>query len=154
MVVRTFSSVHEAEFASAQLEADGIASRVEDGGVAGVHPWLAPALGGVRLVVDATDGTRASEVLAALDALEQHAPESSVERASRLADGSARRAMTAALLGGAFLPVAMHFYSLLILSKIDRASLTEKGRRHAKIALGVDGVVIAVVAWLTARAIE
>lgn len=151
VLLRTFLSAHEAEFAAAKLEADGIASRVEGGATAGVHPWLASAMGGVRLVVDAADEDRAREVLDALAPQDVEDPDDPRAKDTEAADAEARRALTAGTFGFIIPPfVLLHLYSLMLLSRLDRSALSEVGRRRAKLALGVDLAGVAVGAWMIA----
>ncbi|MEZ4407348.1 MAG: DUF2007 domain-containing protein [Polyangiales bacterium] len=150
VLLRTFLSAHEAEFAAAKLEADGIASRVEGGATAGVHPWLASAMGGVRLVVDAADEDRAREVLDAL-APKDDDEQDALAKSTEAADAEARRALTAGTFGFIVPPfVLLHLYSLMLLWGLDRSALSEVGRRRAKLALGVDLAGVAVGAWMIA----
>lgn len=149
MLLRTFLSAHEAEFAAAKLEADGIASRVDGGATAGVHPWLASAMGGVRLVVDAADEARAREVLDALAAEAEAEDDDPRVNDTEAADAEARRALTAGTFGFIVPPfVLLHLYSLSLLWGLDRSALSEAGRRRAKLALGVDLAGVAAGAWM------
>lgn len=149
VLLRSFLSAHEAEFAAAKLEADGIVSRVDGGATAGVHPWLASAMGGVRLVVDAADEDRAREVLDAL--APQDDDEDPLAKDAEAADAEARRALTAGTFGFIVPPfVLLHLYSLMLLWGLDRSALSEVGRRRAKLALGVDLAGVAVGAWMIA----
>lgn len=61
--VATFNLLAEAEVARSVLEADGIASVVQDRGLAAVLPALALTTGGVRLFVAADDAERARALL-------------------------------------------------------------------------------------------
>ncbi len=153
VVLRTFLALHEAEIARAQLEANEIASRVEDSATAGVHPLLGSALGGVRLMVSFEDEGRAREVLDAIasDVAAAEAARSDDERRTDEADAAARRAMAAAGLGLLLLPVVAQLYSLYLLLGIDRARLSDAGRRRARVALAVDVVVLATAVWALTR---
>ena len=56
--------LHEAYFVKSLLEADGIAVRIPDEHTVSVHSLLTTAMGGVRVLVRASDHERASEILA------------------------------------------------------------------------------------------
>lgn len=57
--------LHEAHFVVSVLEADGIETFLPDAHTLGARPELATALGGVRIMVRASELERAREVLAA-----------------------------------------------------------------------------------------
>ena len=61
--VRSCSFLHEAEFFKSLLEAEGIHVFLPDEHTIGVDPGLAPAFGGVRVLVRADDVARAVEIL-------------------------------------------------------------------------------------------
>lgn len=65
VTVALFPDVAEAELAKQRLELEGIRAFVIDGYAAGVMPYLANAIGGVRVQVDPRDLERAKEVLGA-----------------------------------------------------------------------------------------
>lgn len=167
VVVRTCPTLHEAECTRAQLESAGLDARVEDGGVAGVNPWMTGALGGVRVVVPTDQAELAQEVL---DEAHEHgdAPEPGeafVETAAYRnsaargepdpvtpsAEGDLRRATNAALVGLCVLPVALHLYSAYTLLRIDYASLRPPLRTRWALVLALDlAVLVAVAAWFLA----
>lgn len=153
VVLRTYLALHEAELARTQLEGHEITASIEDAGVAGVHPWIAGALGGVRLMVSAEDAPRAGEVLDALATAVSSAEQgrSEDERLTDEADAAARRAMASAGFGFFLVPVLAHVYSVYLVARIDRRRLSAVGRRRVTIALAIDAVVFAVTVWLVAR---
>lgn len=63
VVVATFWGLLEAKMASELLVSEGIAARLADDGIAGANPLLAPAIGGVRVLVAAEDAEEASALL-------------------------------------------------------------------------------------------
>jgi len=63
VTVASFPDVAEAELARERLELDGVRAFVLDGQSAGVMPYLAGALGGVRVQVEPKDLPRAKEIL-------------------------------------------------------------------------------------------
>jgi hypothetical protein len=62
-VVRSCSSLHEAEFVKSLLEAEGVEARIPDEFAVGANPGFTNMLGGVRVVVDADQLERANEIL-------------------------------------------------------------------------------------------
>jgi len=65
VTVATFPDVAEAELAKERLELEGIRAFVIDAQAAGVMPYLAGAMGGVRVQVEPKDVERAREILGA-----------------------------------------------------------------------------------------
>jgi len=65
VVVATYWGVVEAKMASELLAGEGIAARLADDGIAGANPFLAPAIGGVRVLVPAHDARKAGTLLQA-----------------------------------------------------------------------------------------
>ena len=63
VVVATYRTTYEAKMATELLASEGIAFRTVNDGIGSVHPLLAPALGGVRVLVAAKDAGKASELL-------------------------------------------------------------------------------------------
>ena len=63
--LRTCGWLHEAHMIASVLEAEGIEVFLPDAHTLGVRPELANALGGVRVLVRASDLERANETLAA-----------------------------------------------------------------------------------------
>jgi hypothetical protein len=61
--VRSCTWLHEAEFFKSLLEAEGIDVFLPDQHTLGVDPGLAPAFGGVRVLVRANDAARAREMI-------------------------------------------------------------------------------------------
>jgi hypothetical protein len=70
--VGRFSSRGEAEIARAMLDEHGVSARVVVDDVAGLHPELSLATGGVRLEVDEADADEARELLADVPATRDH----------------------------------------------------------------------------------
>jgi Putative prokaryotic signal transducing protein len=62
--VATFTLRHEAELAKLHLGASGVTAWLADEGVVGAHPFLAYAVGGIKVQVAAGDEERARAVLA------------------------------------------------------------------------------------------
>ena len=67
VVVRHCMWLHEAHLVVSVLEAAGIDATIPDAYTLGVRPELANALGGVRVLVRASDLEQANQVLAAVD---------------------------------------------------------------------------------------
>jgi hypothetical protein len=65
VTVATFPDVAEAELAKERLELEGVRAFVIDAQAAGVMPFLAGAMGGVRVQVEGKDAARAKEILGA-----------------------------------------------------------------------------------------
>ena len=63
VTVASFADVAEAELAKERLELEGVRAFVIGGQTAGVMPFLANAMGGVRLQVDIKDKERTREIL-------------------------------------------------------------------------------------------
>jgi len=63
VTVATFPDVAEAELAKERLKLEGIQAFVIDAAAVGVMPYLANAMGGVRVQVDPGDAARAKEIL-------------------------------------------------------------------------------------------
>jgi hypothetical protein len=63
VTVATFQDVPEAQLAQERLEQEGIRAFVIDGQTAGVMPFLANAMGGIRVQVEPKDQERAKEIL-------------------------------------------------------------------------------------------
>jgi hypothetical protein len=76
VAVASFNLLAEAEVARSVLEADGIASFVQDRGLAAVLPPVALTSGGVRLFVAADDAERAREILVVPEQLLESDPQS------------------------------------------------------------------------------
>lgn len=56
----------QAHIVRARLEAEGIAARLADAHLLQLHPLLAPAVGGVRVLVPAAQAAAARAIIAAL----------------------------------------------------------------------------------------
>jgi hypothetical protein len=67
VAVRHCMWLHEAHLIVSVLEAEGIEATIPDAYTLGARPELANALGGVRVLVRASDLDRANEVLAAVE---------------------------------------------------------------------------------------
>ena len=63
VTVATYPDVPEAELAKERLELEGVRAFVIDAQAAGVMPYLAGAMGGVRVQVEPKDVERAKEIL-------------------------------------------------------------------------------------------
>jgi hypothetical protein len=63
VTVATFPDVAEAELARERLGLEGVRAFVIDAQTAGVMPYLAGAMGGVRVQVEPKDLDRAREIL-------------------------------------------------------------------------------------------
>ena len=61
------SWLHEAEFIKSVLAGDGIEVQLPDEHLVGVQPFLATAIGGIRVLVRSSDAERAAEVLRSVD---------------------------------------------------------------------------------------
>lgn len=63
VIVASYTRPVEAHLARGRLEAEGIQAFVLDEQAITVNPFLAPALGGVKVAVAAADASRAREIL-------------------------------------------------------------------------------------------
>jgi hypothetical protein len=63
--VATFLQLHEAHLAVLRLASAGLLATLADEGIVGAHPFLANAVGGVKLQVPAEQAGRARALLAA-----------------------------------------------------------------------------------------
>ena len=63
--VQNCNWLHQANFIVSVLESEGLEALVPDAYTLGAGPHLTPALGGIRVLVRASDLERAREVLAA-----------------------------------------------------------------------------------------
>ena len=66
--VRNCNWLHQAQFLKSVLESEGIDVQLPDEHVLGVQPFYGAAIGGVRVMVRASDVQRADELLKAVDA--------------------------------------------------------------------------------------
>ena len=66
VTVRNCNYLHEAELVKSVLAAEAIDANIPDAYMAGVQAMLGAAIGGVRVVVRATDLARAEQALAAI----------------------------------------------------------------------------------------
>lgn len=64
--VRNCNWLHEAHFVKSVLESEGIEVQLPDEHTLGIQPLFAPAIGGVRVMVHASEETRARELLEAV----------------------------------------------------------------------------------------
>jgi hypothetical protein len=150
VTVATFGSLGEAGVARGVLASAGIESEVADEASIGVAWHLGNALGGLKLQVAARDAATAQALLSS----EPPSPDAVPTASPR--DRSARRAMAAALLGLATLPIIAHVYAFVLLAGLDRqpGPLSRTGRIHAAVAaiasgLALLGTVVLVVALAT-----
>ncbi|WP_420130032.1 DUF2007 domain-containing protein [Longimicrobium sp.] len=67
VVLRNCDYMHEAELIVAELDAEGIDTFVPDSHMASIRPELSGALGGIRVLVRASDLEEANEALLAAD---------------------------------------------------------------------------------------
>lgn len=106
------------------------------------------ALGGIRLVVAASDGDRAREVLGILGKGSSD-EETEPEGMALLREGDAwmRRAAFSAGFG-TIVPVVMTAYSIGILATQSRRPMTDRGRRLRAAAVVFNAAAVAVVACL------
>jgi hypothetical protein len=150
-VVASFYSVEEAEIACAQLAGSGIAARVEGQHAVGVLPMHAIALGGVRVVVDASELERAQELLDAMAQGETGAEEvpgsSEAERVSEDAgDSWMRKAAFAGFLGLCLCPLVGTLYSLILLARYSSLPRSHRGTVHRRLAIAFDLAAVALFA--------
>ena len=66
--VRNCNWLHEAHFVKSVLESEGITVQIPDEHTVGLQPGIATALGGIRVLVPSHQWSRATELLAAVDA--------------------------------------------------------------------------------------
>ena len=144
-VVGTFGSVAEAEMARGQLVAAGIAVRLDNAQTLGVLPMHSLALGGVGVVVATSDAGQAREILG----FESEArPDEETEPGSAIAlqapDAWMRRAAVAAGFGSLLMPVVPTLYSVYLLGRHGRATLSRRGKRDRAIAVVFNGLALAI----------
>lgn len=147
VVVRRFDAPHEAELAAGYLREHGMPARVENDVLIGMNPLWGMALGGIRVFVREIDAERAAELLSELSRPTAASAAEGTERV-RANDGSARRALAAAVFGTFVLPVIANLYSLAIALRLPSAELSARGRRHRIAAIGVDLLALGTAAWL------
>ena len=66
--VRNCNWLHEAHFVKSVLESEGITVQIPDEHTVGLQPGIATALGGIRVLVPSDEWSRATELLAAVNA--------------------------------------------------------------------------------------
>jgi RNA polymerase subunit RPABC4/transcription elongation factor Spt4 len=64
VVVASYLWITEAEMARIRLAEEGIEATIRDGGVTGINPLLANAVGGIKLVVSREEAAEAERILA------------------------------------------------------------------------------------------
>ena len=147
VVIRKFSAPHEAELSANYLREHEIRARVDSNVLVNLDPFYSDAFGGIRLHVPERDAERADELLLGLEAATKAA------RAERdpttLADRTAECALNGAVLG-IVLPVLANLLSLWLALRVDWSALSDKGRRHATIAIAIDLAMFGVVALVIA----
>lgn len=150
-MIRRFDAPHEAELAAAYLREQGFSARIDNDVLTAMNPLWSTALGGIRLYVPKRD---ASSALAALEEMEKVVISEQEETASgaRADDDTARRAASAAMVGLFFCPGVFHVWALMLVSRLDVANLSAKGRRHRQVAQALSLVVLSLVVFLIARA--
>lgn len=169
----------DAELAKAYLESHQIHVRLEGETLGGTAYALGPMMGGIKLYVEEQDEPRARELLDDYHRALHERPQVSDDdgdefedeagadaggssragEASRrvakvpktLADENATRAWVAALAGLVLFPVFTHFYSIVCLLKIERHSLSARGRRRYIAAWIIDTAAILIAAWIVWR---
>jgi hypothetical protein len=136
VVIRKFSTPHEAELRANYLREHWIHARVDNDVLAHLDPLYSDVFGGVRLHVRRGQAERADELLKELEIAEKQA------RAERdpttVADRNADRALVGAVLGTILLPLVAHAYSLWVALRLDWSALSPRGRRRATLAVAVD----------------
>ncbi len=152
-VVGRYESLLQAELARGRLEAAGIAARLRDAHTAGLGPHLTQVIGGVKVVVGATDFDAAVGVLEIEpleisdedDALAARAETDATLR--NKADDAARWAMFVAIFTVVF-PFIGHLASLVLVWRaVDiGVPLRARGRRQAIAAVVIDVVTAAL--WI------
>ena len=159
-IVAAYNTVLEAELARGRLESEGINCRIQDGNTVGIAHHLSLAVGGAKIVVAQSDFEEARAILSSvgvesgeLDDDDDEDDVSSSSSAEPTADELANKALRSAIIGLVLLPPIGHVWSLTLASGALRksAELTDKGKRDAIIAVLVDGVVLAIFAWVVSR---
>jgi hypothetical protein len=149
IVIRKFSTPHEAELSANYLREHWIHARVDNDILVNLDPFYSDAFGGVRLHVRAGQAERADELLKELEAAEKAA------RAERdpttVADRAADRALAGAVLG-ILLPVVLHALSAWIAWHIDWNALSPRGRRRLTIAVALDAAAFTLATLALAYA--
>jgi hypothetical protein len=134
VTVATAPDLAAANILRGALEGETIECFIPDEQVAGAMWHLSGAIGGVRLQVRAADEARAREVLESLGA-DSADPVDSDDVSS--SDRAAARALRVAVIGFFLWPL-VHPYSLsLALRSARDVSLSKRGRRQARMALGI-----------------
>ena len=145
----TFHTPDDAGLAERHLRKKGIESRIDEGNVVvGMTPLWDPALGAVRLLVSKTDHPRAKRLIEKFKRrlAKQRDPELYTE--THEPDAVAARAFRAAVLGFFCAPVALHIYSLILLSELRMQPLSKAGERNRRAALIVNWTTLAGAAAL------
>ncbi len=158
-LVMSFSSLMEAELARGRLEVEGIAARIVDGNIVGMHAAMSGVVGGVKLWVAQEHLAVAREALLpprhddddtanADDG--PHTPRASLVRTG---DDHAQRAFRTAVLGVVLFPPLLNIYSITLAVRAlhDGATLSPRSRRRVVGAVVVDSVVAAAVALIVAQ---
>lgn len=149
VVVRTFDTPYEAELAACYLRANGLQVRVDNDVLQGMNPLLAPVLGRVRVYVLAHREKEALELLEEAETEPEPRPEPQPELE---AERVAARAAASAVLGFLVFPVVGQLYSLWLLFGLRGKPLGRRGRRNVALALVLDLLLIALVAYAVAVA--
>lgn len=153
VVLATYYSVHEAELICANLRGAGIHAQVEGQHAVGVLPMHALALGGVRVVVPASQLAEAQELLADLaSAVDTNGEvESDAEPATDAGDAQMKQAAFTAFLGLCLCPVVGTLYSLILLARHRGLPLSSRGTTHRRLAVAFDVIAVgALIAWRVA----
>jgi hypothetical protein len=114
-----FPTSEEAALARGHLDAEGIRTELSGEAVAGWLWHLGSAVGGVRLLISATDAERAHEILGEVHALDEN--EDCGDRSAKADDDEGElpedlvRAWRASLIGFFLLPPLLNLYSAWLL---------------------------------------
>ncbi|HEY1098255.1 MAG TPA: DUF2007 domain-containing protein [Myxococcota bacterium] len=150
VVVGRYPSTLTAELARSRLDAAGIGAWLRDAHTAGLGPHLTQAIGGVKVVVAATDVDEALAVLELDGAVDDDtaADDDRLATVRNKADEAARYALLLAA-GTAIFPVVGHLASVVLLwrARDIGVALSDEGAREARVAVAVD--VLTAVFWLT-----
>lgn len=160
VLLDSFPTPHQAHLAANALRAVNIPVKIVDESTVSVLPHLELALGGVKLYVPESDVDDAERILRgdadladqpyrepAGDELveELDEPIESLEaQASHALDEDVSRAFRASIVGLILCPFLLHLYSasLLVQLPAQGAGLSPRARRRARIAWGINAVVI------------
>lgn len=164
VLLESFPTPHEAHLAANALRAVRIPVKIADESTVSAMPHLELALGGVKLFVPASDLEDAIRILRgdadlAIHPYREPADDESLYEPDveeeddllsmkdvRVMEDHAHRAFRASIVGLLVCPGLFHLYSISLLLQLpsNRQELSEKARSRARIAWGINAIVIVI----------